>query len=132
MKTEKNITVAENATTQAATPETPATGVCCPNCHHAIPMSIIAEVRSARMPSAKVYVLQGTAADRKAKAAKMPPQAKTCVEIMELAGTPEVSEADLMKLVADNKDKLRTRQDPWRIFQYYRATLNGAEIFKVN
>ena len=83
------------------------------------------------MPSSKKYVLHGTPEERKVKAAKMPPQARACLTILELAGTDEVSEETLMKLVADNKDALRTKQDPWRIFQYYRAMMNGAEIFTI-
>ncbi len=65
--------------------------------------------------------------------AKLPPQAKTCmVFFQELAtkaghddtkGVFEVPEKDFHDYVVANAERLKTRQDPWRIFQYYRPTL---------
>jgi len=104
----------------------------CPNCNHEIPMSIISEMRSARMPAARTYTLLGTPETRKAKGLTMPPQARVCLAIMESCETEQISEEVLMKAIANQKDQLRTKQDPWRIFQYYRAQMNGAEIFKIS
>ena len=64
---------------------------------------------------------------------KMPPQARTCMEFFkELAakighddakGVFEVSEKAFNEYVVANAERLKTRQDPWRIFQYYRPQL---------
>lgn len=114
------------------TAQAEASDVLCPKCNHAIPLSVIkTSGASARSPRSMTYHLEGSADDRKKLAAKMPPQAKTCLAILEALGTDEISEADAMKAVADRKDELRTRQDPWRIFQYYRPRLNEAGIITV-
>lgn len=64
---------------------------------------------------------------------KMPPQAKTCLEFFsELVKkyNPEgedkivtVPEKEVQAYVLEQQIRLKTRQDPWRIFQYYRPTL---------
>lgn len=69
---------------------------------------------------------------------KMPPQSRTCLtffaELMaadtkyqatpvEERGVFEVSEKVFNEYVVANADRLKTRQDPWRIFQYYRPSL---------
>lgn len=64
---------------------------------------------------------------------KMPPQARTCMEFFkELAvkaghredqGIFEVPEVTFNEYVVANAERLKTRQDPWRIFQYYRPQL---------
>lgn len=41
-----------------------------------------------------------------------------------------ITEAALKKFVEDNAAKLKTRQEPWRIFQYYRPQLLGAKLIK--
>jgi hypothetical protein len=64
---------------------------------------------------------------------KLPPQAKTCmVFFKELAtkaghddtkGVFDVPEKDFNAYVVEQSARLNTRQDPWRIFQYYRPQL---------
>jgi hypothetical protein len=53
------------------------------------------------------------------------PQASTCYKMfIECLDTHEcVTETTLRKYVEDNAGRLHTRQDPWRIFQYYRPLL---------
>lgn len=59
----------------------------------------------------------------------IPPQAMVCLRILTRAikdnGGEYVTEEDLKKAVvkAAEEKTLVTRQDPWRIFQYYRPTL---------
>jgi hypothetical protein len=64
---------------------------------------------------------------------KLPPQAKTCMaffaEKMAKAGHDdakgifEISEKEFNEYVVEQAERLKTRQDPWRIFQYYRPQL---------
>lgn len=63
------------------------------------------------------------------------PQAKTCFNIVKDAIDPdsgEILEMDLRKHVEERQAELRTRQSPWRIFQYYRRFLmeKGCLIIK--
>ena len=62
----------------------------------------------------------------------LPPQARICLELFEEQGVDEVSEADMMRIVDENQDRLRTRQNPWRIFQYYRPRLIQDRFFTLN
>lgn len=65
--------------------------------------------------------------------AKLPPQAKTCMEFFkecaakvshdDAKGIFEIAEKDFNAYVVANAERLKTRQDPWRIFQYYRPQL---------
>lgn len=41
-----------------------------------------------------------------------------------------ITEDHLKKFVTDNGGELKTRQDPWRIFQYYRPNLIAAKLIK--
>jgi hypothetical protein len=43
---------------------------------------------------------------------------------------PRLTEAELQAAVANRASELKTRQDPWRIFQYYRANLISAKILR--
>lgn len=56
------------------------------------------------------------------------PQAKACVEIIRADGKPQYTEDELKALMEANRGKLRTKQTPWRIFQYYRGMLISADI----
>lgn len=66
-------------------------------------------------------------------ALKLPPQAKTCLEFfaeMVKVRNPEgenrietIPEKDVQEYVLKEQARLKTRQDPWRIFQYYRPQL---------
>lgn len=53
------------------------------------------------------------------------PQAAACYRIFtDLLGTsPSVTEENLKASVIQRASELKTKQDPWRIFQYYRPTL---------
>jgi hypothetical protein len=42
----------------------------------------------------------------------------------------EVTEGELKQYVIDRADVLKTRQDPWRIFQYYRPQLIAAKLLR--
>jgi hypothetical protein len=55
--------------------------------------------------------------------ANMPPQAKACLAMLKEFKMDKVSEADFKELILKSGDRLHTRQDPWRIFQYYRGNM---------
>jgi len=42
----------------------------------------------------------------------------------------EVTEGELKQFVIDNGAELKTRQEPWRIFQYYRPMLIAAKLLR--
>jgi hypothetical protein len=46
-------------------------------------------------------------------------------------GSLYVTEARMQNLVNDRAEELRTRQDPWRIFQYYRPELIQCKLIKL-
>lgn len=80
--------------------------------------------------SGRKYVLVkltdlGQLRTREQAEAALPPQAKKCLEIMrELCGeSGEVTEERMRNTIIERADELHTRQDPWRIFQYYRARM---------
>jgi hypothetical protein len=56
------------------------------------------------------------------------PQAKACVEIIRADGKAQYTEDELKALMEANRAKLRTKQIPWRIFQYYRGAMVSADI----
>lgn len=60
------------------------------------------------------------------------PQALACIRLFRacLGDQLSVSEGVLKKYVEDHAAELHTRQDPWRIFQYYRAQLISAKILR--
>lgn len=63
------------------------------------------------------------------------PQALACLKILretavERDGTLSCTEKDLREAVVKRAEEIRTRQDPWRIFQYYRPTLVQAGVLK--
>lgn len=54
------------------------------------------------------------------------PQALACLRILRESVNPDtrkVREKDLQKIVMKRQDELHTKQDPWRIFQYYRPEM---------
>ena len=53
------------------------------------------------------------------------PQAKVCYDLFCrcIGSSSSVTEADLRKFVEAHGAELKTKQDPWRIFQYYRPNL---------
>ena len=54
---------------------------------------------------------------------KLPPQATACLELFLSEGTNEVTETRMKELIMEKREVLNTKQDPWRIFQYYRPQL---------
>jgi hypothetical protein len=69
------------------------------------------------------------------------PQANACRKLFlelfkaEQAKNPEnkdcfITEADLRQYIIDHAAELHTRQDPWRIFQYYRPILIESKILR--
>jgi hypothetical protein len=66
--------------------------------------------------------------------ARLTPQACALVDLIAewvtTRDTKAFTEAELEGLLTLRKDVLRTRQDPWRIFQYYRGKLIGAGFLR--
>lgn len=63
------------------------------------------------------------------------PQAQACYTIFRDAVNPEkktISEDQLKRAVEARASELKTRQDPWRIFQYYRPVLIRDKYLKHN
>lgn len=60
----------------------------------------------------------------------LPPQAKTCLEIMGRGGKKEYGEKELRELIEKHAQDLKTTQPPWRIFQYYRKRLVDESFVK--
>ena len=67
------------------------------------------------------------------------PQMQACYKIfkdtMEAVGEGEgaerfITEAIFKQAIIDRAGEIRTRQDPWRIFQYYRAQLIGLKLMR--
>lgn len=58
---------------------------------------------------------------------RLPPQAcallDILVEAMQAKDEPVFTEGELQALIEQKKELLNTKQDPWRIFQYYRGKL---------
>lgn len=68
------------------------------------------------------------------KMADLTPQARTCAILLAhciAAGDgPSVYEETFKQFLAENAGELNTRQDPWRIFQYYRANMISEGIIR--
>lgn len=64
------------------------------------------------------------------------PQAKTCLKILKDSvhkdgeNKGKITEEELKRAINARAAEIRTRQDPWRIFQYYRPTLVKAGFIK--
>jgi hypothetical protein len=50
----------------------------------------------------------------------LPPQARACLEVLSLMPGAVTPEPELKRAINDAKKAIKTRQDAWRIFQYYR------------
>lgn len=63
----------------------------------------------------------------------LPPQARVCYQILVDACGEEmgVSESVLREVIMKRAVELKTRQDPWRIFQYYRPQLIAARLVRM-
>lgn len=66
----------------------------------------------------------------------LPPQAQVIVDIIEIAcstrSEPSFSEEELQQVVEQHAFMLHTKQDPWRIFQYYRGKLISAGVMRLS
>lgn len=97
---------------------------------HLAGTSISGEKERKSSMSGRIYS-RGTEYD-KAPLPKLPSQAMSCLAIFtnaigkDLGITEEVLKAAVMKNAAD----LKTKQDPWRIFQYYRPKLIALKLIK--
>lgn len=61
------------------------------------------------------------------------PQAITCLKIVTESADPttmSITEEALKAKVIERQLEIKTRQDPWRIFQYYRPTLIASKLLK--
>lgn len=62
------------------------------------------------------------------------PQARTCLtifhDLLKSLNKPSVTEAELKAEVYRRQAELKTRQDAWRIFQYYRPQLIQAKLLR--
>lgn len=74
------------------------------------------------------YVIKAETEKSKKMVGELAPQAQCCVEIIRKDGKAEYLESELKALMEANKEKLRTRQTAWRIFQYYRSNLISADV----
>ena len=65
---------------------------------------------------------------------KLTPQIKQILEGISESGNSEFQESELKTLIYElaESGKLKTRQNPWRIFQYYRANMISAGICKMS
>lgn len=72
------------------------------------------------------YFLGKRAAEFDKHSAQYPPQMKTCFAFL-LGNIKQdrdhITEEDFKRVVMERQAELKTRQDPWRIFQYYRPRL---------
>lgn len=59
-------------------------------------------------------------------------QAIQCIKLFRacLGERESVSEGELKQYVIDHAGELKTKQEPWRIFQYYRPSLIAAKIMR--
>ena len=64
---------------------------------------------------------------------KMTPQVYQILSAISESGVSEYSESELKTFIEKlaESGKLKTGQKPWRIFQYYRAQMQGAGIVKM-
>lgn len=73
------------------------------------------------------YILGNKAADFEKYSGTYPPQMKSCFyfvqQSLNTSQSTFITEDQLKEVVTRRAAELRTRQDPWRIFQYYRPRL---------
>ena len=61
--------------------------------------------------------------------AKLSPQAVRCLEIIYEQDKEELSEQEMFDLFQDCE--MKTKQEPWKIFQYYRKSLKDQGFIEV-
>lgn len=54
---------------------------------------------------------------------RLSPQAITCLEILFASGKKTVSEEELHNILMEAADQFKTKQTPWKVFQYYRKSI---------
>lgn len=63
---------------------------------------------------------------------RLSPQAITCLEILFSSKKKELQESEVAELISANAEKFgKTKQEPWKIFQYYRKALKDAGFLTV-
>lgn len=103
-------TAKNNLTNQTGTPKDPETGR---------KSTILTSVYS------RGEITEGTADIKTYQALKSLELFRDCIGDRE-----EVTEGELKQYVIDHAEILKTRQDPWRIFQYYRPALIKAKLIR--
>lgn len=78
--------------------------------------------------SGGTYRIKPTTPESETKIAKLAPQARSIAAMIRADGRTQFSEEELKALIVKNAKELRTRQEPWRIFQYYRSKMIGADL----
>ncbi len=82
----------------------------------------------------KYTLLMGEGSDKAMK--DLAPQARECVSIMgdfaKELGRLEFGEDELRAKFEASADRLDTKQDPWRILQYYRGKLIGSNLLRIS
>ena len=81
------------------------------------------------------YCLLPMPPDGEKTLSSLAPQAKECVRILAdfalESGKSQWSEEELKKRFEKEGDRLRTKQSPWRILQYYRSKLININLLRV-
>ena len=90
----------------------------------------VVALESAKKPAGKrvqnrVYELT----DLDPATVKLPKQAGICMGL--IAAQEDRSEANLVEVFKGHAETLATKQDPWRIFQYYRPMLIASNLLRV-
>lgn len=61
----------------------------------------------------------------------LPPQAQNILKIMALGSSKTLPETEVRKLINERSAELNTRQEPWRIVQYYRNRLRDEKFIQI-
>ena len=68
-----------------------------------------------------------------AAASSLPKQAAICLSLfIESGKTDGITEAELAELLRQNGFRLNTKQDPWKIFSFYKKLYQEAGILEVH
>jgi hypothetical protein len=105
--------------------------------HQLEPESVVEDIEAKRKYTRKnpnVFEILPQTPETPRKIEDIAPQGKAAMDLLYAAvkhfKTNRIEEKDLMEFFREEKNAmtLHTRQDPWRIFQYYRAQLTRAGI----
>lgn len=78
----------------------------------------------------KAHAEENTKMQRATQSAGLPRQALEVIAILSEVAKPTIGEEQLRTVFSQSAERLKTKQDPWRIFQYYRAQLITNKILK--